>query len=281
MTIPIQQFLKSAAAELAVTSPTARVDAEALLLHVLGVTRSDLIIRANEMLRAGDEQRLQELLTRRRRGEPVAYLTGTREFWSLALEVTPATLIPRPETELLVEQALARLPAEAEWTIADLGTGSGAIALALAHERPRCRVFATDISEAALTVARKNAQRLGLTQVEWRSGSWLAPLADETFDLIVSNPPYVADDDPHLSQGDVRFEPRLALAAGTDGLDALREIMRAARGALEPGGWLLLEHGFNQAPAVRIALMKSGYRDIVCHRDLSGNDRVTAARVPG
>jgi release factor glutamine methyltransferase len=142
-------------------------------------------------------------------------------------------------------------------------------------------VFATDISEAALTVARGNGQRLGLSRIEWRSGSWLAPLADETFDLIVSNPPYVAADDPHLSQGDVRFEPRLALVAGSEGLDALREIMQSARAALKPGGWLLLEHGFNQAPAVRAALMKSGYRDMVCHRDLSGNDRVTAARSPG
>jgi release factor glutamine methyltransferase len=281
MTISIQQFLKFAAAELAAGSKTARVDAETLLMHVLGITRGALITRASEMLRAGDEQRLQELLTRRRRGEPVAYLTGTREFWSLALRVTPATLIPRPETELLVEQALARLPAETEWTIADLGTGSGAIALALARERPHWRVFATDISDAALAVARENAQRLGLSQVEWRLGSWIAPLADEIFDLIVSNPPYVADADPHLSQGDVRFEPRLALAAGLDGLDALREIMQAARTALKPGGWLLLEHGFNQAPAVRTALMKSGYRDIVGHRDLSGNNRVTAARAPG
>lgn len=191
--------------------------------------------------------RFEALLARRQAGEPVAYLLGRQGFWSLELEVSPATLIPRPETELLVELALARLPAGQSLRVADLGTGSGAIALALARERPQAHVVATDASAEALTVARRNAARLGLGRVEFRDGDWLVPLAQERFDLIASNPPYIEQDDPHLAQGDLRFEPPAALASGADGLDAIRVIVRDAGRHLHPGGWLLLEHGWNQA----------------------------------
>lgn len=260
-------------------SPTPRLDAEVLVMHVTGLTRAQLITRAAEPLTPDPQSRLEALLARRARGEPIAYLTGAREFWSMELRVTPAVLIPRPETELLVEQALALIPKEAAWTLADLGTGSGAVALALARERPRCRVIATDASEAALAVARANAQRLGLRNIEFRHGEWLAPLAGLTLDLVVSNPPYVADGDPHLDQGDLRFEPRAALVAGRDGLDALRTIAADARERLKPGGWLLLEHGQEQRLAVRGILQANHYCDLRCHTDLAGLDRVSVGRV--
>ena len=260
------------------TSPTARLDAEVLMMHVCGLDRGGLIARGHTVLTDAQERRLEALLARRRRGEPVAHLTGTREFWSMELIVSPATLIPRPETELLVEMALARIPPDAPWIIADLGTGSGAIALAIARERPRCRVIATDISSAALEVARANAERFGLTNVEFRHGDWLSPLTDEMLDMIVSNPPYIRAADPHLEAGDVRFEPGLALIAGADGLDAIRHIASAAGRCLKPGGALLLEHGWDQADAVSGLLRRLGYHDIVCSPDLAGHARVTGCR---
>jgi len=260
------------------TSPTARLDAEALIMHVCGLDRSGLISRGHTVLTDAQELRLEALLARRQRGEPVAYLTGTREFWSMELVVTPATLIPRPETELLVELALACIPPDAPWIIADLGTGSGAIALAIARERPRCRVIATDISSAALEVARANVERFGLTNVEFRHGDWLSPLADEMFDMIVSNPPYIRAADPHLEAGDVRFEPGQALIGGTDGLDAIRHIASAAGRCLKPGGSLMFEHGWDQADAVSGLLHRLGYHDIVCSPDLAGHARVTGCR---
>lgn len=275
----IGEALHQAGEFLKETSPSPRVDAEALLMHVSRLDRAGLIVQGERVLTENEEQHWKKLLARRGRGEPVAYLTGRREFWSLSLRVTPDVLIPRPETELLVEKALARIPLDAAWTIADLGTGSGAIALALAAERPRCRVIATDLSGAALDLARENAARLALTGVEFRRGDWLAPLADMKLDMIVSNPPYVAENDPHLAQGDVRFEPRAALAAGADGLEALRAIAQRAGDHLRAGGLLLLEHGSDQSEAVRHALRESGYRDIVCHEDLAGHARVTEGRL--
>jgi release factor glutamine methyltransferase len=276
----LAEFLQNAAAALAESSPSPRLDAEVLAMHITGLTRTALITRAGEALSTEQEARLGELIERRRKGEPVAYLTGTREFWSLELTVTPDVLIPRPETELLVEQALARIPADAAWRIADLGTGSGAIALAIASERPHCRVIATDASPAALAVARGNARRLGIGNVEFLEGEWFAPLAGLTFDLIVSNPPYIATADSHLMQGDVRFEPRAALVSGGDGLDAIRLIAVHASAHLQPGGRLLLEHGYDQATAVRAMLGMNGLTDITSFADLAGHARVTAGRRP-
>jgi len=220
---------------------------------------------------------LHELADRRALGEPIAYLTGTREFWSMNLKVSPATLIPRPETELLVEKALARIPPDATWTIADLGTGSGAVALALAKERPRCRVIATDISSAALDVARVNAAKFNLTNIEFREGDWFAPLAGETYHIIASNPPYIRNDDPHLKQGDLRFEPGSALIAGADGLDAIRRIVNDAHVYLKAGGWLLLEHGWDQSDAVKALLHQQGCHNICCYHDMAGIGRVSEA----
>jgi len=247
-------------------------------MHVSGLARTALITRAQDSVSSQNEEQLNELLARRAHGEPVAYLTGRREFWSLELNVTPDVLIPRPDTELLVEQALARIPENSAWTITDLGTGSGAVALAVAKERPRCRVIATDISAAALAIARRNAQQLNIRNIEFRHGEWFAPLAGLVVDLIVSNPPYVAEGDPHLTQGDVRFEPHTALVAGHDGLTAIRRIAAGAAAHLAPGGWLLLEHGADQGAAVVRILAAHGFTAITSHRDLAGLDRVTAAR---
>ncbi len=272
--------LKGAVAALTGSSPTPGLDTEALAMHVCGLARAELITRAETALSVAQIRQLRELLARRRQGEPIAYLTGEREFWSLALKVTPATLIPRPETERLVERAVACIPPDAHWTIADLGTGSGAIALAIARERPGARLLATDISAEALAGAGENALTLGIANVEFRQGDWLAPLRGEMLQVIVSNPPYVRADDPHLQAGDVRFEPRAALVAGSDGLEAIRPIAREARQHLKPGGRLLLEHGYDQAAAVADILQAAGYREIVCHRDLAGHERVTEGRAP-
>lgn len=247
-------------------------------MYVCGVARAALLVHAQDPIDVRQYEQYRQLVARRRIGEPIAYLTGAREFWSLPFGVSPAVLIPRPETELLVENALARIRRDAEWTVADLGTGSGAIALAIAHERPRCRIVATDISTEALDVARGNALRLGVTNVEFCRGDWLTPLTGRRFDIILSNPPYVRADDPHLCEGDVRFEPRNALVGGPDGLDAIRRIVADTRARLRPGGWLLLEHGYDQAEMVAEFLLNFGFRDVACRRDLAGHARVTEAR---
>jgi release factor glutamine methyltransferase len=278
MPMTINQFIQRATATLTISSPSPRLDAEVLLMHVTGLARSALITRANEALAAEQVERLHALLARRVHGEPIAYLTGRREFWSLELSVTPDVLIPRPDTELLVEQALARIPPNAAWTIADLGTGSGAVALAVAKERPHCRVIATDLSAAALAVAHRNAQQLDIRNIEFRHGEWLVPLAGLVFDLIVSNPPYVAEGDAHLAHGDLRFEPQTALIAGHDGLAAIRRIAADAGAHLGPGGWLLLEHGADQGPAVARVLAAQGFTAVTGYTDLAGLDRVTVAR---
>lgn len=257
-----------------------RVDAELLLLHVLRQQRSWLFTHADEVLDADVQTAYAALIERRAAGEPVAYITGHRGFWSLDLEVTPATLIPRPETELLVELALQRLPPDAPCSVADLGTGSGAIALAIAHERPHARVIATDASAAALAVAKRNAQRHAIGNVAFVHGDWLAPLAGQHFDLIVSNPPYIEAADPHLEQGDLRFEPASALASGDDGLDDIRRIVRDARAHLHPDAWLLFEHGWNQGAAARALLHMAGYAEVFTAQDLEMRDRVSGGR-PG
>ncbi|QNP39857.1 peptide chain release factor N(5)-glutamine methyltransferase [Lysobacter solisilvae (ex Woo and Kim 2020)] len=256
------------------------VDAEFLLVHVLDRPRSWLFAHRDDPVPDGVAAAFAALVARRAQGEPVAYLTGRRGFWRFDLAVTPATLIPRPETELLVELALERLPIERALRVADLGTGSGAIALALAHERPRAQVLASDASAQALAVARTNAQALGLANVGFREGDWFAPLAGECFDLIASNPPYIALDDPHLGEGDLRFEPAAALGSGADGLDAIRRIAAEAPAYLQAGGWLLLEHGWDQGAAVRGLLLAAGFVEVATERDLEGRDRVTLGRKP-
>jgi release factor glutamine methyltransferase len=274
----VRGALLRAQARLAGCVEDARAEAEILLAAALARGRAWLLAHDEAPVPPPVARRYAQWIERRRAGEPVAYLTGTREFWSLALRVTPAVLIPRPETETLVEWALACLAERRAPCVADLGTGSGAIALALAHERPDARIIATDLSADALAVARDNARRLGLTNVQWRQGDGCAPLAGERCDLIAANPPYVAENDPHLAQ--LRFEPRLALVAGADGLAVLRAIAAQARSALRSGGWLLLEHGAEQGAAVRACLRDCGYRAIHTRRDGAGLERVAGAQQP-
>ncbi|CAN7446247.1 peptide chain release factor N(5)-glutamine methyltransferase [Pseudoxanthomonas sp. LjRoot143] len=269
--------LRAASARL--SGPDARHEAEHLLLHVLGRDRAWLFAHGDDPLSEPEASAFGALLARREAGEPLAYLLGRRGFWTLDLQVSPATLIPRPETERLVELALERLPADHRLRVADLGTGTGAIALAIASERPQAEVVATDVSEAALQVAQQNARSNEVANVVFRYGSWLAPLARESFDLIASNPPYIADGDPHLGQGDLRFEPPSALSSGADGLDAIREIVATAPSHLLPGGWLLLEHGWEQGEAIRGLLQAAGFIDVATEVDLEQRDRVTLGRV--
>lgn len=263
-------------AERALGGADAKRDAELLLLHAMQKSRAWLYAHSDECLDASTAMRFEESLARRKTGEPIAYLTGSREFWSLDLAVNPHVLIPRPETELLVESALQHLPQSEEASIVDLGTGSGAIALAIARERPRSRVLAIDVSDGALDIARSNAAKNGISNVDFAHGDWFASFGDRRFDLIVSNPPYVAQDDPHLDQGDLRFEPRNALVSGVDGLDAIRSIIDGAPNHLKSDGWLLLEHGFDQGAPVREILMRRGFKEVSTAKDLEGRDRVSA-----
>lgn len=256
------------------------LDAQVLLAHVVGKDRAWLIGHANDALSTERHQEYMALARRRRDGEPVAYLTGVREFWGLCLRVTPDVLIPRPETETLVELVLARLPKDRELRVLDLGTGSGAIALAIAHERPRAQVLATDVSSDALDIARDNAQRLGLGNVEFVKSDWYERVELDSrggaFDLIASNPPYVAAADPHLKEGDVRFEPERSLTPGGDGLGAIRKILAGARERLVPGGTLAVEHGYDQSDAVQAMFGAAGFVEVVAARDLAGIARVAA-----
>jgi len=256
----------------------ARIDAheaDLLLAHVLGRPLSWLFAHGEARLPAADSERFEALIARRAHGEPIAYLTGTCGFYGLQLSITPATLIPRPETELLVDLALARLPVHTPARVLDLGTGSGAIALAIAHTRPQAHVTASDHSPAALAVARSNARALGLGHLTFLESDWYAALGVQRFDLMVSNPPYIAAQDPHLAQGDLRFEPRTALTPEGDGLTALRQIISAAPAHLNPGGWLLLEHGYDQGLAVRELLHAAGLTNISTEQDLEHRDRVS------
>jgi len=256
------------------------LDAQVLLAHVLERDRAWLAAHSSDRLSREQADAFFALAKRRRDGEPVAYLTGTREFWGLPFTVTRVVLIPRPETETLVEVALAYLSANPVTRVLDLGTGSGAIALAIAHERPLARIVAVDVDEAALSLARANAQQLKLANVEFIRSDWYASVpADARFDAIVSNPPYVASVDPHLGEGDVRFEPRLALASGYDGLAALRAIVGGAGELLVPGGLLAVEHGYDQAERVRTLFERAGFGTIRSARDLAGIARVTSGQL--
>lgn len=262
------------------------IDAETLLSCATGQCGAALIAAGGRRVPAGPAGDYQSLVERRARGEPVAYLTGQKEFWSLELAVTPDVLIPRPESELLVERALCHATRHAIETLLDLGTGSGAIALALASELPGCRIVATDISSAALEVAKRNrrrleARRVALQPVEFCPGDWFEAVPGRRFDLIVSNPPYIDPDDGHLRRGDLRFEPELALVSQRGGLADLARIIAGAPVYLNAGGWLLLEHGYDQGPAVRGMFARNGFVSIATHRDLGGRERVTLGRVAG
>ncbi|QSE74217.1 peptide chain release factor N(5)-glutamine methyltransferase [Aeromonas media] len=255
-----------------------RADADALLCHLLGCRRSYLMTWPERELDGAQQATLQTWLDRRLNGEPIAHLIGEREFWSLPLKVSPATLIPRPDTEVLVEQALVRLPA-GPCALLDLGTGTGAIALALKSERPDADVWAVDRMPDAAALARANSAALGLP-IEVRDGSWFEPLLDAPrFDMIVSNPPYIDGADPHLDEGDVRFEPRSALVADEQGLADIRLIVAGAPAHLCPGGWLLLEHGWEQGALVRQLLLQQGYCQVETVRDYGDNERVTLGRL--
>jgi release factor glutamine methyltransferase len=249
-------------------------EARLLLAQATGFSEASVLAHPERELPPEAEARFLEFAARRARGEPIAYILGKKEFYGLALAVNPAVLIPRPETELLVELALACAPTSA----LDLGTGSGAIALVLKRQLPRTHVVAVEASAAALAVARRNAAALAL-EVDFRHGRWFEPVPGECFDVVVSNPPYVAEEDPHLDDGDLRFEPHDALVGGPDGLDAIREIIRGAPAHLKPGGRLLLEHGLGQDAAVKSLLLEAGLEGVTTWPDLAGIARVTGGRL--
>ena len=260
-------------------SPTARLDAELLLAAALGKSRSYLHTWPEKIVSSESALIFADYLHRRRAGEPVAYILGQQGFWNLDLEVAPHTLIPRPDTELLVETALQLLPATPA-NVLDLGTGSGAIALALASERAAWQVTAVDRVLEAVALAERNRQRLALDNVTVLNSHWFSALADHRFDLIISNPPYIAAGDVHLAEGDVRFEPESALVAGPDGLDDIREIVAAAPQHLNPGAWLMLEHGYDQGAPVRDLLQGAGFTQVESRKDLGAHERITLGRLP-
>lgn len=260
---------------LQLTPAEARLEVQMLLQQALKVSRAYLLAHPEHLLDAAQQSTYDAMFRRRQQGEPISYILGEREFFGLNFKVTPATLIPRPETELVVELALAKVPQHCNFRVLDLGTGTGAIALSIANERPDLEVVAVDGSAEALAVASENAHRLGVRNVRFIQSDWFAALGAEHFDLIVSNPPYVAADDEHLSQGDVRFEPKSALISGADGLDDIRRIIRDAVQHLASGGWLLLEHGYDQADRVRNLLGESGFGNIFSEKDFAGITRVS------
>jgi release factor glutamine methyltransferase len=277
----ISAALEAATAALAAHSASARLDAEVLLAHVLGASRAELLVRGAEALAPAAAAAYAALLHRRAAGEPVAYLLGRREFWTLTLEVDATVLVPRPETELLVELALAALAPRDAGRVLDLGTGSGAVGLAIASERAAARVDLVDASAAALAVAERNRVRLGLGNARTVLGDWFGPVAGCRYALIVANPPYLAVDDPHLGDRALMHEPRTALVAGPSGLEAVAAIAAGARTHLEPGGWLIVEHGWTQGPQARELLARSGLEAVRTERDLAGTERATLGRAPG
>lgn len=275
----LARTLTAAAEQLRACSDSPRLDAELLLAQVMGWSRARLIVEREAELSAAQHEQFQALCARRSAGEPLAYITGEREFWSLPLQITSDVLVPRPDTESLVERALQLLEDVTAPRVADLGTGSGAIALALASERPDAEVTGIDASEAALLVARKNAQNLKLEQVRWLHSHWFAQLQGECFDLLASNPPYVAERDPHLQA--LRREPLQALVAADDGFADLKLLIREAPAHLKLGGWLVLEHGWQQDAVVRDCLNVRGFSEVATDRDYSGNPRVSFGRWDG
>jgi release factor glutamine methyltransferase len=283
MATDIRSLLDEGAAKLARGCDEPRREAEVLLGAALGRSRAWLLANPGEVvLDCEATDRYEAFLTRRAHGEPVAYLLGEKEFWSLPLRIGPGVLVPRPETELVVERALAHLPADRDVDVLDLACGSGAIALALASERPRCRVVATDLAFAAVEATRENALRLGLgDRVAVLRGAWFGPIAGRRFDLIASNPPYIAAGDARVEPGVRRYEPNDALFAGPTGLEALQVIAAGAPGHLRPGGWLTVEHGDTQGAAVRALFTAAGFGEVHTVRDLSGHERCTEGRLRG
>ena len=256
------------------------IEARLLLQHVLNVSRAWLISHEKDSLSGGQQAALDALIQRRLNGEPIAYILGFREFYGLLLKTTPATLIPRPDTETLVEAALAKIPQDENFNILDLGTGTGAVALAIASQRPQANVTGVDASKAALEVAIENTQSLNIKNVRLIQSDWFAELPNEKFDVIVSNPPYIAENNEHLTQGDLRFEPITALASGQDGLDDIRKIIQAAPQYLNSKGWLMLEHGYDQAEKVAELLKQQGFNQVSHAPDLSGTLRVILGAMP-
>jgi release factor glutamine methyltransferase len=273
----VADTLRLAARTLSRRSESAQLDAEVLLSALLGVARSALIVHASDPIAVQTLRAYRHLIDQRAAGVPVAYLTGTREFWSLPLKVTPAVLVPRPETELLVELALELVPEAQDRSVLDLGTGSGAVALAIASERPRARVTGGDVSPAALRVARDNSRILALANVTWRLGSWFDAVPGERFDVVVANPPYIATGDPALEA--LAAEPSLALRGGPTGLEALEAIVERAPSHLNTGGWLLLEHGSTQHQEVAQLLESHAFRNVRSQQDWSGRPRVTLGHI--
>jgi len=276
MATEIRELIDEGAARLRRVADDPRHEAEILLGAALGKPRSFLLAHPErQVVDCEATDRYESQVTRRAHGEPIAYILGEKEFWSLPLAVEPDVLIPRPETELVVERALAHLAKDGPCDVLDLAAGSGAIALAIASERQRCHVTGTDVSPDAVTLAIRNAVRLGLERVEFHVGAWFAPVHGQAFDLIASNPPYIADDDTRVEPAVRRYEPHAALYAGPTGLEALSEIAKGAGAHLKPNGWLVLEHGDTQGVAVRGLLAAAGFDSIVTHRDLAGHERCT------
>lgn len=276
--LSIRQYVEDGTVILTGVSESPRLDAELLMGLVLRKPRSFLHAWPAHRLSVPQAEVYETLLRRRYSGEPIAYMTGIREFWSMPLQVTPQVLIPRPETELLVEKALARLPVDEELRVLDLGTGSGNVSLAIARERPRVSLVGVDISAAALEVARRNAKTQKLDNIEFRESNWFDAVRGEKFSIVLGNPPYVASNDPHLDRGDARFEPRLALDAGEGGMNCFRAIIDRAHNYIVRQGWLLLEHGPTQHMPLRRLLEAQHYYDITVHKDAAGRDRVTECR---
>lgn len=272
----IQNLLQTASSQLAATSDSAMLDAEVLLCHCLHKNRSYLRAWPDKQLDAEQCRAFQALIAKRSDGWPVAYLTEQREFWSRNFKVSPEVLIPRPDSELMIELCLPLLPETEPVKVIDLGTGSGILAITLAAERPKAQVFATDISSSALKIATENAATLNIHNISFKLSNWFANVTEHNFDLIISNPPYIADHDPHLQQGDVRFEPQSALISAENGLQDIRLLAEQARHHLKNQGRLLIEHGYNQQAEVQAILTQFNYQQISTHQDLSGQPRITS-----
>lgn len=273
--IDIKSLLRQASTRLAESSPTAQLDAELLLLHVIQKNRAFLYAHSEKILDAPLHQAFEALVLKRMQGIPIAYLIGEREFWSLPLKVTTDTLIPRPETERLIELTLSLLGERKTCSVLELGTGTGAISIALATEKTHWNITAVDISKPALLVARNNAKRHRVQNITFKHSNWFKSIPKQTFDLIISNPPYLAEQDPHQHHGDLRFEPKQALLSGLNGLDDLEHIIHTSHQYLATPGLILLEHGFNQATAIKNHLLREGYQKIHCWQDTEQLDRVS------
>ena len=276
----VSGILKEMADELRDTSPSARLDAELLLGHVLRKNRTELYTHGDEKVGPQVIAVFVNLVHRRREGQPVAQLVGSREFWSLNLAVTADTLVPRPETEILVGCALTHLPKDQAANVLDLGTGTGAVALAIAKERPDVTVTATDINDKSLRIARYNAHSLGLTHVKFKQGDWYVPVGGSKFSMVIANPPYVTDMEMIVHDFELRHEPRVALGGGPDGLDAIKKIIGEAPNFLFPDGWLAIEHGHRQGPVVEVLMREAGLQSIFGYSDLQGHIRVTEGKLP-